>query len=443
MLRIVLLASAASSVVGGYRVVDSEATSGDTKPIPGLSGIPWFFTKHAAKAGRRIQDPNEVVHFFSVGDWGAQPYEPMGINGGSMHHSCARQKEAKRCQPDGEEWLREENAQQRVTQQMLKVAQEKPISWVVNVGDNFYFDGVDSTHHWHWRTSFESMYSDPAFHVPWFSVLGNHDYGGDCCAADLFGGAKDKEGILGGMLGRARPTAQFDYDTEHEWTWPQEKARRWVMPFFNWTKVVDLGPYKVQFFAIDTNVADTAKQCVKCGGCSNTGAHPAVLALGCAPESSPGGQCTCFLQRLWSEQLNFLERELAASSRDSSIAWRFLIGHHPWNFLPRQRSDGLDRLLQLLKDYNVQVHFAGHVHSMRHDVIQDSLAMVMTGSSGGYQYDGGEAPRGDRHGRTVWSSQFMDYGFAHMEMTQSELKVNYINDNGDLRQTVVVPARKA
>eukprot|EP00931_Biecheleriopsis_adriatica_P053885 TRINITY_DN31647_c0_g1_i1.p1 TRINITY_DN31647_c0_g1~~TRINITY_DN31647_c0_g1_i1.p1 ORF type:complete len:771 (-),score=110.96 TRINITY_DN31647_c0_g1_i1:105-2072(-) len=361
-----------------------------------------------------------------------------------MHNTCSKQSESTRCQKGGELWEREEDAQRNVMQRMKEVAEATPIKWVVNVGDNFYFDGVTSTHSDHWSYSFEDMYKDSSLLVPWLSVLGNHDYGGDCCPKDLFGGARKAKGALGFGQGQTQVMPQIDYDSQKDWQWPSKKTCRWVMPYFNWTKTMDLGAYKVQFFGIDTNYADASKLCVRCGGCKNIGKHPEVLKRGCQPEghaeSPPEGQCTCFLRRLWKEQLDWLEASLQASSKDASIAWRFVIGHHPWNFIPREANNGLHRFLKILNTYKVQVYFTGHVHAMRHDLIHPTTHMVMVGSSGGYQYDGGDAPAGDPLGETLWSSRFLDYGFAHFEMTKDHATVKYINDRGDVRQSVSIEA---
>lgn len=360
-----------------------------------------------------------------------------------MHNTCNQFPTAARCQKKSDAWNREENAQTNVKDQMLAVANSNPIKWIVNVGDNFYFDGVDGVNHWHWRDQFENMYEDPAFHVPWFSVVGNHDYGGDCCAKDLFGGANGASWPLG--IGQAHVTAQFAYDTEHDWQWPRAKQTRWVMPYFHWTKVLDLGLYKVQFFAIDTNVADIAKQCIRCKGCTNSGTGEEVRKRNCLPTQEGGkDQCGCFMRKLFHEQLDFLERELKASMEDSSIAWRFLIAHHPWNFIPRSPdpngADQLDRLLSLLKTYHVQAYFTGHVHSMRHDIIQDTIHMPMTGSSGGYQWAAGRAPDRDPLGKTAWSDNYLQYGFAHCELTKEQLTITYINDKGAKVHTVEIAA---
>ncbi len=54
--------------------------------------------------------------------------------------------------------------------------------FVVAVGDNFYEDGVASVTDPHWQNSFEKVYTAPSLQVPWWAVLGNHDYHGNCDA---------------------------------------------------------------------------------------------------------------------------------------------------------------------------------------------------------------------------------------------------------------------
>eukprot|EP00927_Polykrikos_kofoidii_P049119 TRINITY_DN43245_c0_g1_i1.p1 TRINITY_DN43245_c0_g1~~TRINITY_DN43245_c0_g1_i1.p1 ORF type:complete len:677 (-),score=102.70 TRINITY_DN43245_c0_g1_i1:30-2060(-) len=432
MMSSVLLAAAACASRFGQAIAGWPFNS----PLP--------FSYYSARGGQPVASPDEVVNFFVIGDWGAQPHQTFPPNGGSLHNSCPYYPDSPRCQKNSPEWNREETAQRAVMERMKAIASKlaRPLDWVVNVGDNFYFEGVVGGWHWHWRDTFERMYSDAVFHVPFLSVLGNHDYGGDCCAMDLFGGAKEAfAGLFSTFFyrGQAHPTAQMAYDTEKDWSWPAPKKTRWVMPDFNWTKVIDLGAYKVQYFAIDTNIADISKQCFRCGGCSNSGTAEEVLKLGCEPGNNAPGQCICFFTRKFHQQLDWLENELKKSQSDNSVAWRFFVAHHPWNFLPRDAS-GLPRLLSMFKQYKVQVFFAGHVHSMRHDIIENSINMVMTGSSGGYEYDGGNAPAGDPLGTTVWSSDFMDYGFAHVEMTKHQLTVTYVNDQGIPRKKVTIAA---
>ena len=69
--------------------------------------------------------------------------------------------------------------QVEVARQMARTAAQTDARFVMTVGDNFYDKGVASTSDRHWRDSFENVYSAPSLQVPWYPVLGNHDYKGE------------------------------------------------------------------------------------------------------------------------------------------------------------------------------------------------------------------------------------------------------------------------
>src|SRR5215813_9028063 len=60
---------------------------------------------------------------------------------------------------------------------MARVAEQLKSRFVVTTGDNFY-DGVTSLHDAHWQESYEAVYHRPSLQIPWYVVLGNHDYQG-------------------------------------------------------------------------------------------------------------------------------------------------------------------------------------------------------------------------------------------------------------------------
>jgi tartrate-resistant acid phosphatase type 5 len=68
--------------------------------------------------------------------------------------------------------------------------------FIVSVGDNFYEKGVQSAVDPQWKSSFEDVYTASSLAVPWYAILGNHDYKG-------------------------RPQAQLDYAKSHpNWKMP-------------------------------------------------------------------------------------------------------------------------------------------------------------------------------------------------------------------------------
>ncbi|EWM20450.1 purple acid phosphatase [Nannochloropsis gaditana] len=60
--------------------------------------------------------------------------------------------------------------------------------FIVALGDNFYENGVDSVDDPLWNTRYCSVYTDPALlDVPWYAILGNHDYYGGYADAQIEG----------------------------------------------------------------------------------------------------------------------------------------------------------------------------------------------------------------------------------------------------------------
>lgn len=90
----------------------------------------------------------KAVSFISIGDWGGS-----GLGG----EYAVNQKQ--------------------VADQMAKTASDAGISFVVNVGDNFYYCGITNTSDPQIQTDFENVYTDASLQVPWYSTLGNHEYG--------------------------------------------------------------------------------------------------------------------------------------------------------------------------------------------------------------------------------------------------------------------------
>ena len=132
--------------------------------------------------------------------------------------------------------------------------------FLLNVGDNFYYYGVDSVTDPQWKTTFEDVYTAPSLAIPWYSVLGNHDYG-------------------------FNPDAQLQYKSPVN--------DRWVMPSRYYTKRVEIGTtgQYISFIFLDASPCQATYRSEDksgwdpCGGDypgpSNCSFHKNVLAQDC------------------------------------------------------------------------------------------------------------------------------------------------------------------
>lgn len=199
-----------------------------------------------------------------------------------------------------------EKDQADVARQMGVVAKNIDAQFVLAVGDNFYEDGVVSVDDPQWQTSFEKVYTAESLQVPWYAILGNHDY-------------------------RLNAEAQIEYS---------QKSKRWNMPARYYKRVEKVGDKAtVEFFYIDT-----MPMAVKSGE-HDTGGRNA------GHQDVP-------------KQLAWLEAALAAST----APWKIVVGHHPV-YSGGEHGDTsyiVEHVLPLMQNYGVQAYFNGHDHDLQH-----------------------------------------------------------------------------
>jgi acid phosphatase len=103
---------------------------------------------------------------------------------------------------------------------MGKIGEKHAVSFVVSTGDNFYERGVSSVTDPLWQKAFEDIYTAPALQVPWYVVLGNHDYSGNT-DAQLAYTRKNKRWTMPARyykISKALPGSAADFfflDTQH------------------------------------------------------------------------------------------------------------------------------------------------------------------------------------------------------------------------------------
>lgn len=189
-----------------------------------------------------------------------------------------------------------------VAAQMAQDAEAKGASFVISTGDNFYEEGVDSVSDPLWKTVFEDVYSAPSLQVPWYVVLGNHDYEG-------------------------RPDAQLAYALT---------SSRWIIESRYYVIQKSVSDVTADFFFLDTTMLG----------------HGRFSRKRFKPEDDAEAQ------------LDWLDAMLAASAASWKIVVGhhpiYSGGRHG------NTRALVDALLPILKRHDVQVYINGHNHNLEH-----------------------------------------------------------------------------
>jgi acid phosphatase len=302
-----------------------------------------FVASQTALAGRLLSEqvyagePNaQALHFAVIGDWGR-----LG-------------------RPD----------QAEVSKQMGIACEAAAASFVISLGDNFYEVGVKSATDPQFQQSYENVYTAKSLQVPWYVIMGNHDYCG-------------------------KPEAQLDYARTHP---------RWIMParYFSQVHQIDAAT-KLEIFYIDTSPFVVAYQ------------HHELIAPNIATQNT-------------TEQLAWLDKALAASTAQ----WKFVMGHHPAyssGLAHGNQPEIIERVLPLLHQHGVQAYFAGHDHDLEYLKL-GNLNLIVSGA--GSENRPVKSPDTSPFSRAV-------SGFAMTSVTANEMKVRFIDNNGNLLYTAKAP----
>ena len=183
--------------------------------------------------------------------------------------------------------------------------------FIVSLGGNFYENGVKDIHDTKWDTAWYSMFIKPypqLKYMKWFSILGNHDYGG----------------------GVNSVLAEIEM-TQH--------CNNWVMPnyeYFSYDELSNSYHIFLDTIKIYPELYDNTKQLYK--------NHKSVIK----------------------DSLLFLENCLI-DAKNKNSRWIFVYGHYHIlsNGYYGNYKLMIERLFRLLKQYKVDVYFSGHEHNFQ------------------------------------------------------------------------------
>lgn len=231
-----------------------------------------YISENDIEALNELEVWEDAFHFYVIGDWGRNGY--------------FKQKEL------------------AVVMHKAGFVLEPEI--IISTGDNFYPDGIASTQDPYIKSSFEDIYSGFNLFVPWYVVLGNHDYIGNI-------------------------QAQIDYS---------KISKRWNMPdyYYHIDKKID-GGGSIRFMFLDTNPFEDRYY-------KRKKYHQVTKQ-------------DTLAQKKW------LKNKL----KKSKANWNFVIGHHPlYTSGKRYNAPAYQRkhLESIFEKGKVHAYFAGHEHDLQH-----------------------------------------------------------------------------
>jgi len=319
------------------------------------------------------------LHFFAIGDWGG-----ASCPGHASMHYVHRQY-----LPGSERYELDDSAQTRVANVMGALGERMNPFMVLNAGDNFYWGGIfdaslggqDIHDPVTFAQGFEDIYHHESLKVPWLSIMGNHDYGGDGCFSNI--------------------RAQFDYtikDMLHN--------DRWKMPspYYKHRINFDSG-FSAEFFMLDTNIED-----------SNSGRHGGICAQEICHEvfereTAPRAECVQWFRNLWQAEQEWLRAAVAESTAD----WKIIVGHH-------KPHGPIGHLFEsVANQHGAQLMIGSHTHEMAfYESWHGSSPLLVVGAGGGAQGAPG-------CGGALYCSGPTGYGFVDLGINDRQLEVTIHN----------------
>jgi len=288
--------------------------------------------------------------------------------------------------------------------------------FIINVGDNFYWGGIEKTcgtpmdeisftaRH-QFDQVFEGIYQGEGLEgKPWLSVLGNHDWGGR-----VFNNG---------------------WDQQIAYTWHSD---RWVMPAPYWSQhiVYPDQDFSVDLFMMDSNFVD-AKDPSEDPEHNMCGARHNPPGASCAVADGPASLETCpqFFRELWDEQKQWLEKKIPKSK----ATWRIIVTHFPCG----HEQDWYKRMHE---EHGLDLLITGHRHDLELWVPESyvvggpeiqyirnkmgGLHCIVTGGGGGITSEATPDPSN----KEEWYGEGQ-YGFYDLAITKKSITIHSINWNG-------------
>uniref|UniRef100_M3ZSP1 Tartrate-resistant acid phosphatase type 5 n=2 Tax=Xiphophorus TaxID=8082 RepID=M3ZSP1_XIPMA len=296
------------------------------------------------------------IRFLALGDWGGLPSAPYVTT-----------------------------VQITTAQEMSKVAEQMGADFILALGDNFYYKGVESVDSPRFQETFESVYTSKYLRVPWYVVAGNHDHAGNV-------------------------TAQIEYS---------QRSDRWKFPSYY---------YELNFLIPNTGktltiiMLDTVMLCGHSDDFTDEKPRGPLRAVDA------------------NRQLVWLQDRLARSKADFLL----VAGHYPvWSVSEHGPTKCLlKKLRPLLIKHNVTSYLCGHDHNLQY-LEESGVGYVVSGAGNFVDPDFSHFDHVPKDSLKYFNGQESTKGgFVHAEVTNSMLFLTYFQSKGTSLFRTVLSQRK-
>jgi len=350
-------------------------------------------------------------HVFIIGDWGGT------MEGGGIIPANQIGKRVEKNFIGGVD----DRAQFRVRDAMRGRAGWAQPKYVLNVGDNFYWAGIEEQCNSgdinymgtnQFQEIYENVYTGYGLDgIQWLGVLGNHDYGG------------------------FRFEQGWDKAVGYTWGNPNGLGR-WMTPALYYSAKVYYPDFSVDYLFMDTNVFDAMEPWD--GSSHNI----------CSQYHNPGGascapvgpkdvwDCPWWFRGLWDAQKKWLNELSPTLNGD----WRIVVTHFPpyW---------GHEDWVELAKNNELDLIISGHRHSQHLNVPGDDAYQIWPDdwehlmsdflNPTSYAVSGGGGGVTSEQ-KPEWSGEDDEYGFMDMTLTKETILLESISHGGQTRKVATV-----
>jgi hypothetical protein len=393
----------------------SEAAGSTCSPFFNPPEKPTEVDQHNGAALQDVCFSGEgPFHVFVVGDWGSLAHSDFT----AAPHFTHRHERGQ-----GPVWPIDRHPQLLVRDQMRIRAFASNPDYILNVGDDFYWQGINSlcgasdftdmsTNQF--QVLFEEVYTGQGLDgKSWLGILGNHDYGGY-----FYHSGWDQ--IIG-------------------YTWNNKSSGRWMTPAQYWRVTVRYSDFSVDYYFLDTNLWDAND--VDDFSSRNICSYRNGFGTSCPTGLNSTLTCPTYFRSLWEKQKDWLDEVVPLSTAD----WRVVVTHFPPYF-------GKEEWQDLARKHEFDLIITGHRHSqflrrvgddpvliwpdwersesqkVGYTDFLDPTAWIVSGGGGGVTSE--HAPSLDGNDD--------EYGFMDLTLSKRSITVEAISHSGILRRTMVI-----